>query len=79
MKARIEARLPSELVERIDRLVGARKRSEFIEKALSSQLQRETLNRLFRLADTHLKGLTLEDTYYISRAQLEERGGQSSH
>lgn len=77
MKARVEAQLPAELIERIDRLVGARGRTQFIERALKAQLQRETLARLFQLADTHLRGLTLKDTYYISRAQLEERRGQA--
>lgn len=74
-KARIEARLSTELIEQIDKLVGPRGRTKFIEKALRAQLQQETLARLFQIADKHLKGLTLEETYYISRAQLEERGG----
>lgn len=77
MRARLEARLPVELIRQIDKLVGPRGRTKFIEKALRAHLQQEALARLFQLADTQLRGLTLEETYYISRAQLEERGGQA--
>jgi hypothetical protein len=76
-KCRVETRLPPELVEEVDRLVGPRKRTKFIEKAISAQLRRESLKRLFEVADEHLRGVTLEDTYYISRAQLEARGGEA--
>lgn len=77
MKARLEARLPQELIEQMDKLVGSRGRTKFIEKALRAQLQQEALTRLFQLADAYLKGLTLKETYYSSRAQLEERGDQA--
>lgn len=38
-------------------------------------MRRRALDRLMELADEHLKGVTLEETYYSSRADLEGRGG----
>ncbi|HIC96233.1 TPA: type II toxin-antitoxin system Phd/YefM family antitoxin [Candidatus Bipolaricaulota bacterium] len=37
-------------------------------------MRRQALDRLMELADRHLKGLTLEETYQSSRADLERRG-----
>lgn len=37
--------------------------------------KREALEKLFELADSHLTGLTLAETYEASRKELEERGG----
>jgi len=38
-------------------------------------MRKRALERLMELADKHLKGLTLEETYYSSREDLEGRGG----
>lgn len=38
-------------------------------------MRKQALERLIKLADRNLGGLTLEDTYYSSRADLEGRGG----
>lgn len=36
-------------------------------------MRQQALNELLELADKHLHGLTLEETYYPSRRKLEER------
>jgi len=74
MKARIQVNLPKDLVRQIDELVGPRKRSEFIERAVLRELRLEALNRLRELSEK-FRGLTLEDIYYPSRRELEERHG----
>lgn len=74
MKARIQVNLPEDLVRQIDELVGPRKRSEFIERAVLRELRLEALNRLKELGKK-FRGLTLEDIYYPSRQELEERHG----
>jgi len=38
-------------------------------------MRKRSLDRLIELADRHLEGLTLEETYYSSREDLEGRGG----
>jgi len=37
-------------------------------------MRRQALDRLMDLADKHLAGLTLKETYYSSRRDLESRG-----
>ncbi|MCD5408356.1 hypothetical protein LR090_03890 [Candidatus Bipolaricaulota bacterium] len=74
MKLRIQVNLPEELVRRIDALVGPRKRSEFIERAVLRELRLEALKRLEEISEK-FRGLTLEDIYYPSRKELEERHG----
>ena len=74
MKARIQVNLPEDLVRQIDELVGPRKRSEFIERAVLRELRLEALNRLKELGKK-FRGLTLEEIYYPSRQELEERHG----
>ena len=39
---------PKELIEEVDKLVGPRRRSEFLTKAATKELQREKLLRLTR-------------------------------
>ncbi len=74
MKLRIQVNLPEDLVRQIDELVGPRKRSEFIERAVLRELRLEALDRLKELSEK-FRGLTLEDIYYPSREELEERHG----
>ena len=74
MKVRIQVNLPADLVRQIDELVGPRKRSEFIERAVLRQLRLEALDRLKALSEK-FRGLTLEGIYYPSRKELEERHG----
>jgi len=74
VKVRIQVNLPADLVRQIDELVGPRKRSEFIERAVLRQLRLEALDRLKALSEK-FRGLTLEDIYYPSRKELEERHG----
>ena len=74
MKVRIQVNLPADLVRQIDELVGPCKRSEFIERAALRQLRLEALDRLKALSEK-FRGLTLEDIYYPSRKELEERHG----
>ena len=74
VKVRIQVNLPEGLVRQIDELVGPRKRSEFIERAVLRQLRLEALDRLKALSEK-FRGLTLEDIYYPSRKELEERHG----
>ena len=74
MKARIQVNLPQDLVRQIDELVGPRKRSEFIERAVLRELRLEALSHLKELSEK-FRELTLEDIYYPSREELEERHG----
>jgi len=74
VKARIQVNLPSELVRKIDELVGPRKRSQFIERAVRDSLRREAVKRWKELSE-RFRGLTLEEIYYPSRKELEERYG----
>jgi metal-responsive CopG/Arc/MetJ family transcriptional regulator len=73
-KIRAQVNLSEEVVLQIDAVVGPRKRSEFLERAAVAQLRREALDRWMKLGEK-FKGLTLEDVYYPSRRELEERGG----
>ena len=73
-KIRAQVNLSEEVVRQIDAVVGSRKRSEFLERAAVAQLRREALDRWVKLGEK-FKGLTLEDVYYPSRKELEERGG----
>ena len=73
-KVRIQVNLPEDLVRQIDELVGPRKRSEFIERAVLRELRLAALERLRELSE-EFRGLTLEDIYYPSRRELEERHG----
>lgn len=43
MLVRTYVRLPEELVREVDRMVGARRRSRFVEEAIRSQLKRQKL------------------------------------
>ena len=72
-KFRAQVNLSEKVVRQIDEAVGPRKRSEFLERAAVAQLRREALKRWIELGE-RFKGLTLEDTYYPSRRELEERG-----
>ena len=74
MKVRTQVNLPADLVRQIDEQVGPRKRSEFIERAIRAQLRQEAIRRWKELSQ-HFRGLTLEDVYYPSRKELEERHG----
>jgi len=73
-KIRAQVNLSKEVVIQIDAVVGPRKRSEFLERAAVAQLRREALDRWMKLGEK-FKGLTLDDVYYPSRRELEERGG----
>jgi len=73
-KIRAQVNLSQEVVRQIDAVVGPRKRSEFLERAAVAQLRREALDRWMKLGEK-FKGLTLDDVYYPSRKDLEERGG----
>ena len=73
-KIRTQVNLSEEVVLQIDAVVGPRKRSEFLERAAVAQLRREALDRWMKLGEK-FKGLTLDDVYYPSRKDLEERGG----
>ncbi|MCK4600754.1 hypothetical protein KAU37_13215 [Candidatus Bipolaricaulota bacterium] len=73
-KIRAQVNLSEEVIRQIDAAVGPRKRSEFLERAAVAQLRREALDRWMKLGEK-FKGLTLEDIYYPSRKELEERGG----
>ncbi len=72
-KHRAEVVLPKGLVERIDSLAGRRGRTKFIERAVRAELRRRAFEEWIAFG-RKLKGLTLEDTYYTSKRQLEERG-----
>jgi len=74
VKFRAQVNLSEKVVRQIDEAVGPRKRSEFLERAAVAQLRREAISRWIELGE-RFKGLTLEDTYYPSRRELEERGG----
>ena len=43
MLVRTHVRLPEELVREVDRVVGARRRSRFVEEAIRGQLKREKM------------------------------------
>ena len=72
-KKRTKVLLPRELVERIDTLAGARGRTRFIEEALRRELRRRAWEEWLALGK-RLRGLTLEDTLYAARSELEKRG-----
>ena len=72
-KYRTQVNLSERIVQQIDEAVGPRKRSEFLEKAALAQLRREALRRWIKLGEK-FRGLTLEDTYYLSKEELEARG-----
>lgn len=73
-KCRTQVNLPERVVRQIDEAVGPRKRSEFLAQAALAQLRREALRKWTKLGEK-FKGLTLEDTYYPAREELEARGG----
>ena len=73
-KIRTQVNLSEEVVQQIDKAVGPRKRSEFLEKAAIAQLRREALARWMKLGE-RFNGLTLEDIYYPSRKELEGHSG----
>jgi metal-responsive CopG/Arc/MetJ family transcriptional regulator len=64
--------ISADLVRRIDELVGSKRRYTFIETAVRRALRSEAIRRFKELGD-HFRGLTLEETYYPSRRELEER------
>jgi len=70
-RRRLVVEISAELVRGIDELVGAEGRDEFIEKAVRHALRSEAIRRLKELKE-HFRGLTLEDTYYPTRRELEE-------
>jgi metal-responsive CopG/Arc/MetJ family transcriptional regulator len=71
-KCRTQVMLSEQLVKRIDSIVSSRKRSEFLEKAAVEKLRREAL-REWRDLRKRFRGLTLEDTYWKAREELEAR------
>ena len=71
-KYRTQVNLSERIVQQIDAVVGPRKRSEFLERAALAQLRREALRRWIKLGEK-FRGLTLEDTYYPSKEELEVR------
>jgi metal-responsive CopG/Arc/MetJ family transcriptional regulator len=73
-KYRTQVNLSEKVVRQIDEAVGRRKRSKFLEKAALAQLRREALKNWMKLGEK-FRGLTLENTYYPSRKELEDRGG----
>jgi metal-responsive CopG/Arc/MetJ family transcriptional regulator len=56
MLMRTHVILPTELVEEVDRLVGTRKRSRFVEEAIRSHLRRERMATALRQTAGSLKG-----------------------
>jgi predicted transcriptional regulator len=72
-KKRTEVLLPRELVERIDALAGERGRTRFIEEALRRELRRRAWEEWLAFGEK-LRGLTLEDTLYAARSEVEKRG-----
>ena len=48
--------LPAELVEEVDRVVGARRRSRFVEEAIRSHLKRQNMARALRETAGSLRG-----------------------
>jgi predicted transcriptional regulator len=72
-KKRTEVLIPRELVERIDALAGERGRTRFIEEALRRELRRRAWEEWLALGEK-LRGLTLEDTLYAARSEVEKRG-----
>ena len=77
-KHRTRVSLSERVIRQIDEAVGPRKRSEFLEKAALAQLRKEAFKKWIRIGEK-FKGLTLEDTHYPSKEELENRGGQASH
>jgi len=73
-KRRTQVSLSERVIRQIDRAVSRSKRSRFLEQAALAQLRRDALRSWVGLAEK-FKGLTLEDTYYPARAELEARGG----
>lgn len=73
-KIRAQVNLSKEIVQQIDAAVGPRRRSEFLERAAVYLLRREAFDRWIELGEK-FKGLTLDEVYYPSRKDLEERGG----
>jgi metal-responsive CopG/Arc/MetJ family transcriptional regulator len=72
-KYRTQVNISERIVQQIDEAVGPRKRSEFLERAALELLRREALRRWIKLGEK-FRGLTLEDTYYPSKEELEARG-----
>ena len=72
-KKRTEVLLPRELVERIDALAGERGRTRFIEEVLRRELRRRAWEEWLAFREK-LRGLTLEDTLYAARSEVEKRG-----
>lgn len=72
-KRRAEVVLPRELIEHIDAVAGRRGRTKFIERAVRAELRRRAFEEWLAMGHK-LKGLTLEDTYYAAKRELEERG-----
>jgi len=75
-KRRTQVSLSERVIRQIDRAVSRSKRSRFLEQAALAQLRRDALRmRSWVGLAEKFKGLTLEDTYYPARAELEARGG----
>ena len=73
-KVRAQVNLSEEVIRQIDAVVGTRKRSEFLERAAVAQLRKEAFDHWVLLGE-NFRELTLEDTYYPSRKDLEKRSG----
>ena len=58
--------LPDDLVREIDKLAGARKRSEYITKTLRERIYREKLDKAFAEA----RGILKDDPRFSTRAKV---------
>ncbi len=56
MLMRTHVRLPQELVREVDAMVGARRRSRFVEEAIRNQLKREKMAVALRSTAGSLRG-----------------------
>jgi metal-responsive CopG/Arc/MetJ family transcriptional regulator len=72
--------LPADLVEEVDRLVGARKRSRFVEEAIRSQLKRQKMDAALRETAGSLEAAypSWEDPQSVSEWVAERRNEDES-
>ena len=77
MLIRTHVILPAELVEEVDRLVGARRRSRFVEEAIRKQLRCEKMATVLRDSAGSLRGdyPEWETPEKVSRWVAERRVG----
>ena len=58
--------LPDDLVAEIDRIAGARKRSEFLAKAVRAEIEREKIEKAFAKA----RGILKDDPRFATPAKV---------